>query len=91
MGTTKRRYSKEEIVKRGEAIFDSEIKSRLRGRRPTDFVLIDIETHDHEVGANHMAAHNRLRERNPDAQIYVRRVGSRAVYHFGGRVRPGEQ
>jgi hypothetical protein len=88
MATTKRRYPKEEIVKRGEAIFEKDVRPHLKGRDPMDFVLIDIETHDYEVDADHLAAHGRLRERNPDAQIYARRVGSRYVHHFGGRLRP---
>ncbi|MBI3821536.1 MAG: hypothetical protein HY289_02530 [Planctomycetes bacterium] len=89
MATTKRRYPKEEIVKRGDAIFEKDVKRHVKGRDPMDYVLIDIETGDYEVDAVHMAAHDRLRGRNPDAQIYARRVGSRVLHHFGGRIRPG--
>ncbi len=85
MRTTKRRYPKEEIVKRGEEIFERTIKSKLKGRDPLHFVLIDIETGDYEVDAKELAAGERLRERIPDAQVYGRRVGSRFARHFGGR------
>jgi hypothetical protein len=54
-----------------------------------DYVVIDIETGDYEVDANHLAAVERLRERNHDAQIYGRRVGSPIIHHFGGRMRNG--
>lgn len=87
MATTKRRYPKEEIVKRGNAIFEKDILRHVKSRNPLDFVLIDIETGDYEVDAKHLAAHERLRERHPDAQIYARRVGCRYLHHFGGRVR----
>jgi hypothetical protein len=85
MRATKRRYPKEEIVKRGEAIFDESVKQHLKGYDKQDFVVIDIETGDYEVDANELAACDRLRERIPDAQIYGRRVGSPFARHFGGR------
>ena len=85
MGTTKRRYPKEEIVKRGEAIFEKSVKQHLKRRARLDFVVIDIETGDYEVDAKELAACDRLRERIPDAQLYGRRVGSRFARHFGGR------
>jgi hypothetical protein len=85
MAPTKRRYPKEVIVKRGEAIFEKGVRSHLKGRDPMDFVVIDIETGAYEVDADNLAACDRLRERIPDAQIYGRRVGSRFARHFGGR------
>jgi hypothetical protein len=89
MGTTGRRYPKEEIVKRGDAIFEKDVKPHLKGRDSMDFVVIDIETGDYEVDADHFAAVERLRKRVHDAQVYGRRVGSRILYHFGGRMRTG--
>lgn len=89
MNPTKRRYPKEEIVKRGGEIFEKDVKPHLKGRDPMDYVVIDIETGDYEVDANHLAAVERLRERNHDAQVYGRRVGSPIIHHFGGRMRNG--
>jgi hypothetical protein len=89
MGTTKRRYPKEEIARRGEEIFEKAVRAHLKGRDPMDFVVIDIETGAYEVDADNLTACLRLRERIPDAQIWGRRVGSRTIRHFGGRVRPG--
>lgn len=86
MGTKRMpRYSKEEFAKRGEAIFESEICSTLKGRKPLDFVLIDIETGEFEVDADEDVASDRLTARVPDAQIWMRRVGSRISRRFGGR------
>ncbi len=86
MAATKRRYPKEEMRKRGEEIFEKSIKRQVKDRDPQVYVLIDIETHEFEIDADHMTALQRLRERNPDAQIWARRVGSRHIHHFGGRV-----
>ncbi len=87
--STKRRYPKEEIFQRGEAIFEKDVKAHVKGRDPMDFVVIDIEMGDYEVDADNLTACLRLRERIPDAQIFARRVGSRTVHDFGGRLRPG--
>jgi hypothetical protein len=89
MGSTKRRYPKEVLAKRGEAIFEKDVKPHLKGRDPLDFVVIDIETGDYEVDADNLTACLRLRERIPDAQIWARRVGSPYIRRFGGRFRPG--
>lgn len=88
MAATKRRYPKKEMVKRGDAIFEKDVKAHLDGRDPMDYVVIDIETGAYEIDADNLAACLRLRERNPDAQLFARRVGSRTIHHFGGRIRP---
>jgi hypothetical protein len=85
MGATKRRYSKEEFARRGEAIFEEKIRARLKGENPRDFLAIDIETGDYEIDKSEIAACDRLRERVPDAQIWLRKVGSRSARRFGGR------
>ncbi len=85
MGATKRRYSKEEFARRGEAIFEEKIRTRLKGENPRDFLAIDIETGDYEIDKSEIAACDRLRERVQDAQIWLRKVGSRFKRRFGGR------
>jgi hypothetical protein len=84
VGTTKRRYSKEEVGKRGDDIFEKEIQPHVRDRDPMEFVAIDIETSAYEVDVDQLKACRRLRKRIPQAQIWLRRVGSRFVCHFGG-------
>ena len=86
MGTKRGpRYSKEEFAKRGEAIFEKEICANLKGHNPRHFLAIDIETGDYEVDESEMAACDRLEARVADAQIWLRRVGSKYARHFGGR------
>jgi len=82
------RYSKEEFAKRGDALFDKAIRPHLKNEDDDDFVAIDIETGAYEIDADEMAACARLRARVPDAQIWIRRVGSRFAHRFGGAGRP---
>jgi hypothetical protein len=88
MSARKPRYSKEEFAKRGDAIFENDIRPHLKNEDDDDFVAIDIETGAYEIDANEMAACDRLDARVPDAQVWLRRVGSPYARSFGGRGRP---
>jgi hypothetical protein len=82
------RYSHEEFARRGEAIFERDIRPKLEGADPRDFVVIDIESGAYEIGPNLVDVNHRLRARVPDAQPWVRRVGSPYAATFGGRRLP---
>jgi len=84
MTTRQRRYSPEEMEKRADAIFER-IRPRLKRARKRDFLAIDVVTGDYEIDTDEMAASERLHARIPDAQIWMRRVGSPYARHFGGR------
>lgn len=83
MGFTKRRHSKEEFARRGDAIYERDIRPQLRPEDQRKFVAIDIETAAYEIADEELAACDRLRARIPDAQIWMVRVGSRVVRSFG--------
>jgi hypothetical protein len=87
MGTTKRRYSKEEFARRGDAIYENEVRTQLKPDDEGKFVAIDIETRAFEIDEDEMAAGDRLLARIPEAQIWMVRVGSRYVHRFGCRER----
>lgn len=78
-------YSKVEFARRGEEIFERDIRPHLQPGHEEEFVLIDIETGAYEVDANELEASDRLRARYPDAQVWMRRAGSRVAYRFGRR------
>ena len=81
-----RRYSKEEFARRGDEIYESQVRQQIdeesdRGK----IVAIDIETGAFEVADDILPATNRLFERLPDAQPWIVRIGHRAVDRFGSR------
>jgi hypothetical protein len=84
MGTVKRRYSKEEFAKRGDAIYEKDVRPQLKADDEGKFVAIDIESGAHEIHEDEMEAGDRLLARIPQAQIWMVRVGSRYVHRFGG-------
>jgi dihydroxyacid dehydratase/phosphogluconate dehydratase len=88
MAATRPRYSKEEFARRGDAVFERSIRPAIGAAKEGDFVAIDIESGAYEVDADEQAASDRLLARLPDAQIWLRRVGSRYARRFGGRGKP---
>lgn len=85
MGVRQRRYSKEEMARRGQELYESTIRQQVEAGNKGKIVAIDIETGDFEVGDTIIAATDPLFERHPDAQPWGIRIGHRAVYHFGAR------
>jgi len=69
------RYSREEFARRGDEIYESDVVPRVGEEDKGKFVVIDIETRAFEVDRDELAAMDRLRARNPDAQLWLRRVG----------------
>ena len=80
------RYSKEEFARRGDEIYETQVRSQVEEGDRGKIVAIDIETGDFEVDRSEIAACDRLEARRPDAQIWIVRIGSRHVRRFGGRI-----
>lgn len=78
-----RRYSKEELARREQALYESQIRQQVEFDNEGRIVAIDIKTGAFEVADNVSLATDRLFEQNPDAQPWVIRIGHRAVYYFG--------
>lgn len=81
------RYSKEEFARRGDGLYERELRPILEQGNAGKFVAIDIETGAYEVDGNELAASDRLLARVPNAQIWLRRIGSRYARHFGSDLR----
>jgi hypothetical protein len=79
------RYSKEEFARRGNKIYESQVRSQVEEGNQGKIVAIDIETGAFEVADTPIAATDRLYEQYPDAQPWVIRIGHRAVYRFGSQ------
>ncbi len=87
MGIVKRRYDKQEFACRGDAVYESTVRQQLKATDDGKFAAVDIETGEFAIDADELKAGNKLRKRIPDAQIWMVRVGHRAVHRIGGRLR----
>lgn len=85
MSSIKRRYSKEEFARRGDAIYEKDILPKVTTKDVGKFLAIDIETGEYEIAADEMKAGDRLRARLPEAQIWMVRIGYATARSFGGR------
>ena len=83
------RYTKAEFARRGDEIYDRDIRPQVENEpNKGKFVLIDIESGAWEMDADEIAASRRMDARLPDAQVWMVRVGYPYVYRFGaGRTR----
>jgi len=79
------RYSKEEFARRGNQIYESQVRPQVEEGNQGRIVAIDIETGAFEVADDSLKAAKQLLIRFPDAQIFGIRIGHRAVHRFGFR------
>ncbi len=79
------RYPKEEFARRGDEIYETQVRSQVEDGNHGKIVAIDIETGAFEVADDIMTASKHLLAKLPDAQTWFIRVGHQAVDHFGAR------
>jgi hypothetical protein len=85
MSSTKHRCGKEEFARRGDTIYDEQIRPQLTANDVGKFVAIDIDSGTYEIAADELKAGDKLLKRLPEAQIWMVRIGYRAVHRFEGR------
>jgi hypothetical protein len=85
MAVRQPRYSKEEFARRGDEIYESQVRQQVEAGNHGKIVAIDIETGAFEVADDLLTASKHLSARVPDAQTWFVRIGHLAVDHFGAR------
>lgn len=80
------RYPREEIGRRGEEIYHRDIRPHVLPQHKGEFLTLDIETGDYEVGTDDLQTTLRLRARRPDGILYGVRVGYTSSYSLAGRM-----
>ena len=87
MAVSRPRYSKEEFARRGDEIYERDLRPQVEAGNEGKFIVIDIETGAYEIDEDELVASDRLLARHPDAQVWLRQVGSRYARRFGTCVR----
>lgn len=77
------RYSKDEFTRRGNELYDKQVRPQVEAGNHGKIVAIDIETGEFELADSPLAACDRLYARLPDAQPWCVRIGYRGVHRFG--------
>lgn len=79
------RYSKEEFFRRGNEIYERQVRPQVKAGNEGKIVVIDIETGMFEVTEDTLTASDHLLAWRPDAQTWFVRIGHRALHRFGSR------
>ena len=77
------RYPKEEFARRGDEIYEQEVRPQVGVEDHGKYVAIDIETRQWAMNADEIAAGDQLLSRVPDAQMWMTRVGFGYTRRFG--------
>lgn len=77
-------HNADEIGRRGEELYEREIRAKVEAGHRGRFLALDIATGDYEIAGDDMAATNRLLARHPKAIVYGMRIGDHAAYHLRG-------
>lgn len=79
------RYSREDVARRGDEIYEREVLPGLGPEDEGKLVLIDVVTGAYEMDGDEIAASDRLLTRHPDAQVWMRQAGSRYARRLRSR------
>ena len=82
----KPRYTLDELARLGDAAYEREVAPRAGAEDIGRFVAIDVETGAYEIDVDEVAAIDRLLQRRPGAQSWLRRIGTRYAHTFGPRI-----
>jgi hypothetical protein len=85
------RYSKEEIVRRGEELYQRDIRPKVEKGNRGKILIIDIETGDYELDDDQLAAAHRALAKHPGAALYGMRIGYPSLAKIGGGWWPIDQ
>ena len=78
------RRPREEVARLGKEIYERDIRHVVETDHQGEVVAIDVDSGSYALGRNAIDASESLRDRHPDAHVWLMRVGHRALYHFGG-------
>lgn len=78
--------TQEEIVRRGQEIYERDIRAHVEAQHFGRILAIDTDTNDYEIADDVLTAVRQLRGRHPGAVPYILRIGYPAVYTLGARL-----
>jgi hypothetical protein len=82
---TKPRYTAAETVRRGQELYEREIRAKVEPENIGKYILVDIETGEYEIGTDYHSVARRMLDKKPGAALCALRIGYPAAGRIGGR------
>lgn len=84
-------YTPDETVQMAEAIYRQQLSTQVEHVHKGQYIAIDVETGEYEIGDNYHVAAQTILTRKPSAAIGVLRIGYPTVGRIGGRTKAVKQ
>jgi hypothetical protein len=75
----------EETARRGDEIYERQIRSQVETGNYGKIVAIDVDTGAFALEETALAASRRLQAQQPSTEVWFVRVGHHALHHIGAR------
>ena len=80
------RRPREETTRLGREIYERDIQAQVESGHHGEYVAIDVDSGSWTISDDALSAADGLRAQRPEAlDVFLLRVGYRALHHFGGR------
>jgi len=80
---TQQTLSNREIIELGKRIYHDQLKLDAERNHPGEFIVVDVQSGDYEIGKDDAEASHKMLQRRPAAVLYGVRVGDEVAYRFG--------
>ncbi len=74
----------EETGRLGDAIYEKDIRPKVETAHFGEVIAIDVDSGDYAIADTARSAARGLRERRPEASVWLMRVGYPTLRRFGG-------
>lgn len=76
-------YSPQEVARKGEELYERQIRHQIEAGNAGKFVVIDVEKGEYEVDEDDLRATQRLLAKCPGAIVFGLRIGYPTAYTLG--------
>ena len=91
MTVTETQLTPDEVVSRGKALYESDIRAQVEEGNIGRLLMVDVTTGNWVMGEDRIEMARRLRARNPQAQNFGMRIGYAAAEKIGAWPLPRPQ
>ena len=74
----------QEIARRAEELYEREIRAKVEDANIGRVIVIDVESGDYEIAADHLTASHRAHAKHQQGIFFVMRIGYPALGKVGG-------